>query len=75
MTKRARPETPETPKKGEEWRVSFLDALRDSPSVSAAATAAGVGRATAYRHRETSFRILEAFTRDDIETEYPIDTA
>jgi hypothetical protein len=43
---------------GENWRATFLGALEASGNISAAARRAGVGRATAYRHRagESDFR-------------------
>jgi hypothetical protein len=41
-------------KKASEWRPKFLSALRNSGNVRAASLAAGIGRKTAYRHRERS---------------------
>lgn len=44
-----------TPKKqmvAVDWKVTFLDALRESPIISEACKAAGVSRTTAYRHRD-----------------------
>lgn len=49
------------PKRADEWRPVFLQMLRNSGNVRAAATAAGVTRQTVYVHKRRSKEFAEAW--------------
>lgn len=55
QAKKVTEKTRKTPEKAVvivDWKVTFLEALRDKPNVTKACDAAGIARATAYHHRE-----------------------
>ena len=57
-------DTGDTPKRGKPpkgWRRAFLQTLAETCNVRAAAKSAGVGRKTAYRHRQSDPRFAEAW--------------
>ena len=58
-------ETPETPKKV--WKPDFLEALRETATVTEACRVAGIGRATAYRARQQDEAFAVAWA--DVEEE------